>query len=95
MNDEIRNLSTALQPELVRIRRDIHRHAEVGWTEFRTAALIAARLKELGYTVKLGEAAVKKADMLGVPSPVELAAHMKGPSNRALLPIWFRPWKAD
>ena len=69
LTDMIRQKSQAMQAELVRLRRDIHRHAEVGWTEFRTAALIAARLKELGYEVKMGEAAVKKADMLGVPSP--------------------------
>lgn len=76
MTDLIRQKSQAMQAELVRTRRDIHRHAEVGWTEFRTAALIAARLKELGYSVKMGEAAIKKADMLGVPSPAELTAHM-------------------
>ena len=77
LTDMIRQKSQAMQAELVRLRRDIHRHAEVGWTEFRTAALIAARLKELGYEVKMGEAAVKKADMLGVPSPAELTAHME------------------
>lgn len=76
MSDNIRQLSQSMQSELVRIRRDIHRHAEVGWTEFRTAAIIASRLKELGYSVKMGEAAVKKSDMLGVPSAAELSFHM-------------------
>ena len=77
MTDLIRQKSQAMQAELIRLRRDIHRHAEVGWTEFRTAALIAARLKELGYEVKMGEAAVTKADMLGVPTADELSAHME------------------
>ena len=77
MTDLIRQKSQAMQAELIRLRRDIHRHAEAGWTEFRTAALIAARLKELGYEVKMGEAAVTKADMLGVPTADELSAHME------------------
>jgi aminobenzoyl-glutamate utilization protein A len=77
MTDTIRQIAQSMQPELVRLRRDIHRHAEVGWTEFRTAALIASRLKELGYSVKLGEAAVKKTEMLGVPTASELSFHME------------------
>ena len=35
-------------------RRDFHRYAEAGWTEFRTASLVARRLTELGYQVSLG-----------------------------------------
>lgn len=77
MTDSIRQAAQSMQPELVRLRRDIHLHAETGWTEFRTAALIASRLKELGYSIKMGEAAVKKADMLGVPNPIELSRHME------------------
>lgn len=77
MTDTIREQARQMQPELVRMRRDLHRHAETGWTEFRTAALIAARLQELGYAVKMGEAAVKREDMMGVPPAGELAAHME------------------
>ena len=35
-------------PELVAIRHDIHVHPEIGLTEKRTAALVAAKLKEWG-----------------------------------------------
>ena len=35
----------ALEPELVAIRHDIHRHPEVGFEETRTAALVAERLR--------------------------------------------------
>ena len=77
MTDNIRQTAQSMQPELVRLRRDVHRHPEVGWTEFRTAALVASRLKELGYSVKIVEAAVNKADMLGVPTPAELSCHME------------------
>lgn len=39
----------ALAPRLVETRRDIHRHPELGFRETRTAALVAERLKALGF----------------------------------------------
>lgn len=38
----------ALGEELVRLRRDIHRHPELGFREFRTAALVEETLAEIG-----------------------------------------------
>lgn len=37
-----------IESELVRLRRDIHAHPELGFTEHRTAALVADTLRELG-----------------------------------------------
>lgn len=37
-----------LNDELVRLRRDIHAHPELGFQEFRTAALVADTLREIG-----------------------------------------------
>jgi amidohydrolase len=42
--------------ELVRLRRDFHRHPELGYQETRTAAIVAKRLQELDYTVREGVA---------------------------------------
>ena len=36
------------------IRRDIHRHPEIGFQEVRTAALVAKKLKEIGLEVWTG-----------------------------------------
>lgn len=39
----------ALKDEIVRLRRDIHAHPELGFEEVRTAALVADTLAEIGY----------------------------------------------
>jgi amidohydrolase len=43
-----------LVPGLVALRRDLHRHPELGYQEVRTAGIVAERLRGLGYTVKTG-----------------------------------------
>ncbi|OYQ34465.1 peptidase M20 [Niveispirillum lacus] len=43
-----------LLPALVAFRRDIHAHPELGFQEHRTAALVAAALKEIGLDVHEG-----------------------------------------
>jgi aminobenzoyl-glutamate utilization protein A len=53
----------------VRWRRDVHRHPEVGFTEFRTASLIAGRLADLGWRVRTGTQAISPDARLGVPAP--------------------------
>lgn len=40
--------------DVVALRRDIHMHPELGFEENRTAALAAARLRSLGFTVHTG-----------------------------------------
>lgn len=44
----------ALTAEMTELRRDFHRHPELGFQEVRTAGIIAKRLTELGYTVRTG-----------------------------------------
>jgi metal-dependent amidase/aminoacylase/carboxypeptidase family protein len=44
--------ANALEPRVIAWRRDIHQHPELGNREVRTAALVAAHLKRLGYEVR-------------------------------------------
>jgi amidohydrolase len=43
-----------LKDELIRIRRDIHQHPELGFQEFRTASLVAETLQEIGLNPRTG-----------------------------------------
>ncbi len=54
MNDTIQEKANQIQDELVRIRREIHSNPELGLEEFKTAALVAGKLEELGIDVKTG-----------------------------------------
>jgi aminobenzoyl-glutamate utilization protein A len=83
-----------LRAELTALRRDLHRHAETAWTEFRTAAVVAGRLRALGYDVAVGRKVVAEAARMGVPpaevidaaarrardegAPADLLAEMEG-----------------
>ncbi len=44
--------ASALAPELVALRRDLHRHPELAFQEVRTAAAAADRLEKLGYRLR-------------------------------------------
>ena len=62
----------ALEEDLVRIRRDLHRHPETAWTEFRTTALIITELEKLGLPVEFGPAIHVPEMMFGMPSEAEM-----------------------
>ena len=72
--DSMDPLTTFDDRSLQEIRRDLHRHAEGGWKEFRTSALLAAELDDLGYDVFLGEDTVDPDERMGVPPADEVAA---------------------
>jgi aminobenzoyl-glutamate utilization protein A len=61
---------------LTELRRDLHARPEAVWKEFRTTALVAEELDELGYEVHLGDEAVAAGAPVGVPDDDELDAAM-------------------
>jgi len=62
----------AVEQKVIAWRRDIHEHPELGNQEKRTAALVAAHLKSLGYEVREGVAVTGVVATLkgGKPGPV-------------------------
>jgi amidohydrolase len=49
-------MATAEHDLLIRTRRDLHRHPELGYQEHRTAGIVAERLRAAGYDVRTGVA---------------------------------------
>lgn len=58
MGRRLHRLAQDQRAWLVRVRRDLHRHPEPAWTEYRTAALAAQTLEECGFAVRVGQDAL-------------------------------------
>ena len=54
----------ALKQEIVARRRDLHKHPESAWTEFRTASIVAQELTDLGFEVLVGDEVIVAAEMM-------------------------------
>jgi amidohydrolase len=50
----LRDSFAALAPELIDLRRDLHRHPELAFAEHRTAGIVAERLRALGLSPRTG-----------------------------------------
>lgn len=68
-------MSNGIAPEIleaatqnaIATRRDLHKHAELGMIEFRTASRVAARLDQLGLKVDLGRDVMDADSRYGLP----------------------------
>ena len=85
--EAMKQMVDAMEPDLIRIRRDIHRYPETGWLEMRTSAIIHEALSELGYRVLTGSAAVKPSSRMGVPDAEALTAHAKAAEAQPGTPL--------
>jgi aminobenzoyl-glutamate utilization protein A len=79
--DEARAAARSFAPELVAWRRDLHRHPEPGFGEFRTARIVSERLRALGLDVRIAEEAMdgeavhhRHADRIGAASERAIAS---------------------
>lgn len=70
--DKIANEALSAQDELVSLRRKFHAYPESGWATFYTTCVIAARLKELGFSLKLGKSVVVPHKRMGLASANQL-----------------------
>jgi aminobenzoyl-glutamate utilization protein A len=67
-------LTPELTEQLTAWRRDFHKYAEPGWTEFRTTSKIIHVLRDLGWDMVYGPELHVADERLGVPSAEVLAA---------------------
>lgn len=62
-----------LEPDLIRIRRDLHRHPELGFHEQRSATIVAERMAALGLDLRTGVGGTGVvADLVGESGPMVL-----------------------
>ena len=65
-------LDLPVNEQVVATRRDLHKFAEPGWCEFRTATKVIQSLETLGWEVRCGREVVDDAARMGVPANEEL-----------------------
>ncbi|MBF8983881.1 M20 family metallo-hydrolase [Lutibacter sp. B2] len=66
-----------LKEKLVVLRRDFHKYAEAGWTEFRTSSKIADRLETLGYDVLVGKEVINTEAVMGRMDEEKIQRHIE------------------
>jgi amidohydrolase len=72
VDKRIQAITSEIVPELIVIRRDIHRHPELGFREQRTSGIVADYFRKLGLDVRTGIAGTGVVGILkgGKPGPV-------------------------
>ncbi len=71
------------------LRRELHAHAETGWTEFWTTARVAGILQSLGYEVLTGRQLLNLDAVMGRPSEETIDAHIKRALSQGADPDWI------
>ena len=89
LDAEIMHLADGMQEELTRQRRDLHQHPEPGWTEFRTASIVAKTLTELGWEVHTGREVMEESARMGVPTADVLAREKERARREGADPAWL------
>ncbi len=68
MIEIIKNIASEIEPDIINTRRDFHKYPELSYREFRTASLIARRLKYLGCEIKIGREIMDADTRYALPS---------------------------
>ncbi|MEH0875429.1 M20 family metallo-hydrolase [Pectobacterium cacticida] len=76
-------------PQWRTTRRDLHKFAESGWVEFRTATLVAEQLHQLGYHLTLGRDAIRAESRMGLPPESVLLAQEQRARDQGALEQWL------
>lgn len=79
--------------KLINYRRDFHKYAEIGWTEFRTTSIIAQKLEDLGYQVKVGSEIIEPFFVMGRPENKIIEQHIKRAEFQGAETKWIKRMK--
>lgn len=82
-----------LEQELIDDRRNFHKYAETGWTEFRTTSVIAERLENLGYKVNVGCEIIEKSSVMGRPQNDIIEENIKRAISQGAQIKWINKMK--
>ncbi|MFT8306922.1 amidohydrolase [Acetobacter malorum] len=75
--------------DVTAMRREFHRFPETAFLEYRTAAIVAERLSELGYTVKAGPEIMRMDGVRGLPSDQALNAAKEAARQAGVAEKWL------
>lgn len=68
MIDIIKKIASEIEQDVIKTRRDFHKYPELSYREFRTASLIAHKLKDLGCEIKIGREIMDADTRYNLPS---------------------------
>lgn len=88
MTEDLAALIRHKLPAWTAIRRDLHKHPEIGFTEFRTASLVAERLSSLGFDLRLGHDVMDETAIAGRPPADIMSAALARALGDGALPKW-------
>ncbi|MFA7231429.1 MAG: amidohydrolase [Victivallaceae bacterium] len=77
MIDIIKNIATEIEQDIINVRRDFHKYPELAYREFRTASLIARKLKDLDCEIKIGREIMDADTRYALPSEDVLQKEFK------------------
>ncbi|QSS99689.1 amidohydrolase [Pontibacillus sp. ALD_SL1] len=83
MNEE------SLKTILKNWRRTLHQQPELGFLEYRTTFTIGKELESLGFTLHIGQDALRSESRKGVPSKLELEKHEAEAIEWGVEPTWM------
>lgn len=78
-----------MRGRLIAIRREFHKYAETGWTEFRTTARIAEILEGLGFKVSGGRSILDLDSVMGRPSEEEISSFIERAIEQGANSAWI------
>ena len=93
MYQKVNELAKQIEEQVIGWRRDFHKYAEAGWTEYRTSTIIADHLTKLGYEVLIGDDVTKAEDRMGLPSEEVLERHYQRAIKQGALMEYLPPMR--